>query len=136
MSGTNLPLWYRAEVDTADRTVGQHVTEIPLSLGDSRCRIPVEADAYLLCHRPCSHTGLTVAVAGVKGKTHDLELLTASAGATQCVKLVYLIHLRIEEMPVSLRHTHHEGRVGHVGVNLLDNQSLGTLPLVLVGTLR
>ena len=31
--------------------------------------------------------------------------------------------------------THHEGRVGHVGINLLNDEVFGTLTLVLVGTL-
>ena len=37
-------------------------------------------------------------------------------------------------MLVGLGHTHHEGRTGHIGVDLLNHQPLGTLALVLVGT--
>ena len=31
--------------------------------------------------------------------------------------------------------THHEGRIGHIGINLLDNQILRTFALILIGTL-
>ena len=114
----------------------QYVTEVTLAFGNRGRCVPVETDAHLLRHRLCAHARLSVAVAGVEGQTHNLELLTTLARSTQCVELVNLVHLGVEEMTVSLRHSQHEGWVGHIGVHLLYDQSLGTLALVLVGTLR
>ena len=72
-------------------------------------------------------------VARIKGKAHDLELLVALP--LEGVELVYLVERRIEEMLLSLSRTHHEGRVGHIGVYLLDDEVFRTLALILVGTL-
>ena len=54
----------------------------------------------------CAHTGLSVAVAGVEGQTHNLELLTALARSAQCVELVNLVHLGVEEILVGTLRAH------------------------------
>ena len=125
-----------AEVDARDGTVGQHVLKVALPLLDSRCGVPVEAYRHLLRHRLRAHACLSVTVAGVEREAHDLKLMIAATVALQGVELVNLVHLYVEEVLVGLSHALHEGSIGHVGVNLLDNQALGTLGLVLVGALR
>ena len=53
--------------------------------------------------------------------------------ALEGIEEVQLIHFGIEKVPFSLLHTQHEGWVGHVDVHLLDDESFGSLTLVLVG---
>ena len=57
------------------------------------------------------------------------------ADAFQGIKLINLVERSIEKMPLRLGGTHHESRIGHVGINGLNNQIFGTLALILVGTL-
>ena len=69
----------------------------------------------------------------VEGETHDAELLTADT--FQRIKLVDFVQRSVKEMFLGFSCTHHEGWVGHVGINLLDDEVFGALALVLVGTL-
>ena len=62
--------------------------------------------------------------------------MAAPSTSAQGVELVNLVQLRVEEVPVGLSHAHHEGRVRHVRVNLLDDQAFGSLALVLVRSFR
>ena len=39
-------------------------------------------------------------------------------------------------MLVGLSHTHHESRIGHIGVNLLDNKTFRALAFVFIRALR
>ncbi|EJX00587.1 hypothetical protein EVA_11305 [gut metagenome] len=110
-----------AEVDTRQRSVRQHPAEILLALEDGGRRIPVEPHAHLLRDRCRTHTRLAVAVARVERQTHNLKLLPAARTAPERVKLVNLVQLRIEEMPVRLRHAHHKRRIRHVRINLLNH---------------
>ena len=52
----------------------------------------------------------------------------------ECIKLVDFVQRSIKEMFLGFRGTHHEGRVGHIGINLLDNQIFRAFALILVGT--
>ena len=53
----------------------------------------------------------------------------------QGIKLIYFVKRSIEEVLFSLCCTHHESRISHVGINLLNNEIVWTLALILVGTL-
>ena len=76
---------------------------------------------------------MSIFITWVEGETHDAEVLVADA--FQGVKLLYLVERGIEKVPLCLGGTHHESRIGHVGINGLDNQIFGTLALILVGAL-
>ena len=54
----------------------------------------------------------------------------------QGVKLLYLVHLGVEETSVSLCPSLHKGGVGDVGSDALDDNILGAMGLLLVGSLR
>ena len=110
--------------------------EVALPLLDGGGGVPVEADGYFLGHAHRPYAGLSIAVSGVEGKAHDLKLLSAVARTAQSIELVYFVQLCVEEVAVRLGGAHHESGVGHVGVNLLDDQPFGTRTLILVGTFR
>ena len=133
---SDFALGYGAEVDARHGAVGQHLGEVPPPLLYGGGGVPVEAYGYLLRHALRAYARLAVAVAGVEGEAHYLELLALAARAAQGVELVDFVQLGVEEVAVGLGRAHYEGRVGHVGVNLLYHQPLGALALVLVGSLR
>ena len=97
-----------------------------------RC-IPVEPDGDALSDARCTHASLTVLVARIKGKAHNLELLIALP--LEGVELVYLIERCIEKMFLSLSRAHDECRIGHIGVYLLYDEVFRALALILVGAL-
>jgi len=65
-------------------------------------------------------------------KSHDLEMRLLVAVGLQGIKLVYFVHLRIEEPSVGIGQTLYESRVRRVGIHFLYHQPFGLLALVLV----
>ena len=122
-----------AEVDSAQRTVGQHLGEITLSLLDSGRGIPVETYGDTLGDALGSHSCLSILITWIKGEAHDTEMLVADT--FQGIKLVNLVERSIEEVAFGFCRTHHEGRVGHIRIYLLYNEIIRSLALILVGTL-
>ena len=55
--------------------------------------------------------------------------------ALEGIEEVELVHLGVEEVVLRFLHSEHEGRVGHVDVHLLDDETFGALTSVFVGTL-
>ena len=62
--------------------------------------------------------------------------MSSLAIALQGIKHLNLVHLHIQEMSFGLIKSCHECRIGHVTVNLLNDQPLRSVGLVLIGTLR
>ena len=76
---------------------------------------------------------MSVFITRVCCQTHDTELLISAT--LERIKLVELIERSIEEMFLRFGRSHHESRVRHIRINLLDNQVFRSLALILVGTL-
>ncbi len=76
---------------------------------------------------------MSIFITRVCCQTHDAELLTSAT--LERIKLVELIERSIEEMFLCFSRSHHESRVRHICINLLDNQVFRSLALILVGTL-
>ena len=133
---TDFPFRYRTEVDTADRSVRQYIAEVRLSLADGGRCVPVEADAHPFAHARCTHTRLSIHVPRVESQAHNLEVRLLVGIRLERIKLVNLVHLRVEKTLIRIRQTLHEGRIRHIRINLLDDQPLRSLALVLVRPLR
>ena len=125
-----------AEVDARDGAVGQHTVEVRLAFLDGGRGIPVEADAHALTDRAGADTGLPIDIAGVEGEAHNLEVGLRAGRGLERIKLVYLIHLCVKKSALCIGQSLYEGGVRHIGINLLDDQSFGSVALVLVGSLR
>ena len=61
--------------------------------------------------------------------------MTTLAITLECVEHLDLIHLHIKEMAFCLVRTRHQSCVGHIAMNLLNDETLWALRLVLVGAL-
>ena len=57
------------------------------------------------------------------------------SGTLQSIKLVQLIERSVKKSSLRLSGTHHECRIGHISINLLDNEIIRSFALILVGTL-
>ena len=121
-----------ADVDTAQRSVSQHVAEEILPFADGRAYVVVETHRHFLAHRCRTDTRLPVQIPVVETQTQQVEHVVRVATARQVVQLLYLVHSCIEETPLRIRHTLHEGRTGDVRINALNHNPFRTLLLVLV----
>ena len=121
-----------ADVDTAQRSVGQHVAEEILPLADGRAYVVVEAHRHLLAHRCRTDARLSVQIPVIETQTQQVEHVVRVATARQVVQLLYLVHSCIEKTPLRICHTLHEGRTGDVRINALNHNPFRTLLLVLV----
>ena len=100
-------------------------------MNGGRC-IPVEADAHTLTHAPRTHTRLTVDIPRVECQAHDLEVRLAPSRSLERIKLVYFVHLRVKKSFFGIGQSLYERGISHVRINLLNDQSFGTLAFVLV----
>ena len=57
------------------------------------------------------------------------------SGTLQSIKLIQLIERSVKKSSLRLSGSHHECRIGHIGINLLYNEVVRSLTLVLVGAL-
>ena len=103
-------------------------------MNGGRC-IPVEADAHTLTHAPRTHTRLTVDIPRVECEAHDLEVRLAPCRCLERIELVYFVHLRVKKSFFGIGQSLYERGISHVRINLLNDQSFGTLALVLVCSL-
>ena len=129
---TDGTLGYRAEIDTADWSVRQHVAEVRLPLAHRGADVVVEPHAHPFAHRTRTHTRLSIKVVVVECQAHQLELPIRISPWREVVEQLDFVHPCIQESLFCLRHTLHESRTRHIRVNLLNHDSLRTLLLVLV----
>ena len=134
--GADLTLRNGTEIDSLHRAILNDRLEIHLHLMLCGTGIPVEAHADGLRYRLRTHTRLTVTVVGVERQTHQHVLMTGLAVALEGVEHLNFVHLHIKEMPFGFIQTGDQGGIGHIAVNLLNNQAFGSGGLVLVGALR
>ena len=135
MVGTDLALGNGAEADALHRAVGTDGLEILLHLLRRGAGVPVHAQADGFRHRLGTDSRLAVTVVGVEREAHHQILMASLAVALEGVEHLDLVHLQKEDMPLGLGCTGDQRGIGHVAVNLLNDQAFRTLRLVLVGTL-
>ena len=126
------PALYSGEGYARHGTVGHHLLEVVAAFFRRARSVPVEAHLHGLRNRLCAHAVLSV-LPRVERQLHDAEVLVRLS--LQCIKEIQLVHLRVEKVSLSLLHPEHEGRVRHVDVHLLNDETFGSLPAVLVGSL-
>ena len=132
----NFPFGDGTEVDSRNRAIRKHTSEVRLPLLNGGRGIPIEADAHPFGDRTGTHTCLSIYIPRVECQAHDLELRLAVGRGFECIKLVNLIHLGIQKFPVSIRQALYQSCVSCIRINFLNYQSFRSLALVLVGTHR